>query len=67
MILPVITFLKEQEMKECTLVAPVLDIVPVWWPVLQTYCVSSIMLGKKGEMEFLRLKGRMAMSLMRRA
>lgn len=67
MVLPVITLLKEHGVKECTLVVPVLDIVPVWWPVLQTYCVRSIKLGKKGQREFLRLWGGMAMYLMRRA
>ena len=45
-------------MKECTLVAPVLDIVPVWWPILQMYSVSSIMLGKKGENGILQTPGK---------
>ena len=43
MIFPVISRLKEQGIRYCTLVAPVLDTVPIWWPVLQAHSVGYVM------------------------
>jgi hypothetical protein len=34
---------------ECTIVLPVSNILPSWWPLLQANVKGKIILGKKGE------------------
>ena len=48
MIFPVISLLKDHGIRYCSLVAPILDTVPIWWPVLQAYSVGYVLIGKKG-------------------
>ena len=49
MIFPLVSFLKEQHVRGCTLVAPVLQSFPIWWPILQSYCIRSVLIGRLGE------------------
>ena len=49
MIFPFVSFLKEQHVRGCTLVAPVLQSFPIWWPILQSYCIRSVLIGRLWE------------------
>ena len=49
MIFPLVSFLKEQHVRGCTLVAPVLQSFPILWPILQSYCIRSVLIGRLGE------------------
>ena len=49
MIFPLVSFLKEQHVRGCTLVAPLLQSFPIWWPILQSYCIRSVLIGRLGE------------------
>ena len=42
---PVISLLKEKGVRYCTLVAPILDTVPIWWPVLHAHSVGYVLTG----------------------
>ena len=53
LILPVLSFLKRQRVSNCTIVVPVADVKPVWWPVFCQFHVEHIVLGQKGEKDVL--------------
>lgn len=48
-IFPVISYLKEQNVRYCTCVVPFLQPVPVWLLLLKSFMESSVLLGQKGE------------------
>lgn len=48
-ILPLLKFLKDQRIKQCTFITPVFGETPIWYPILKQYIVSSITLGVKGQ------------------
>jgi len=55
LILLVLSYLRSQKVKFCTMVVPCDDVKPVWWPVLYNSLVDHIIIGKKGELNVLLL------------
>lgn len=49
LIFPLLRLLKEQKVARCTFIAPVFPTVPIWEPFLRSVCISSFILGEKGE------------------
>ena len=42
-------------MVNCTIVLPVYNKTPIWWPFVMENCVSHVNLAKKGDIRVLRL------------
>lgn len=55
LVLPVLTLLRSQKVKSCTMVVPFEDTKPVWWPLFYNSLVNHFILGKKGELGVLLL------------
>lgn len=49
LVFPVLCLLKEQNVKRCTIIVPIVHPRPVWWSLLVDYCESYLMLGEKGD------------------
>lgn len=49
LVFPVLCLLKEQKVKRCTIIVPIVHPRPVWWSLLVDYCESYLMLGEKGD------------------
>lgn len=45
LVFPVLCLLKEQKVKRCTIIVPIVHPRPVWWSLLVDYCESYLMLG----------------------
>lgn len=54
LVLQILCLLKEQNVKECTMVIPVIQPRPVWWPMISSN-VSYILLGVKGDKNVLQI------------
>ena len=51
----ILSYLRNQKVKFCTMVVPCDDVKPVWWPVLCNSMVDHFIIGKKGELNVLLL------------
>lgn len=49
LILPLLAYLKEQNVKHCTMIVPCMVNKPVWWPVFYRFLVDYFVLAKKGD------------------
>ena len=58
MVMPLLRYLREQNVSQCTIVVPCMLPHPIWWPELIKYTRKSINLGKKGEKGVLWLPSR---------
>lgn len=57
---PVLCLLKEQKVKRCTIIVPIVHPRPVWWSLLVDYCESYLMLGEKGDKTILLIQSKKA-------
>lgn len=55
MIFPLLKLFKEQNVKCCTMVLPIFQEKPIWWPFLASHCISQTILGRKGDVRVLKL------------
>lgn len=55
---PVLCLLKEQKVKRCTIIVPIVHPRPVWWSLLVDYCESYLMLGEKGDKTILLIQSK---------
>ena len=55
LVLPVLSYLRSQKVKFCTMAVPCDDVKPVWWPVLCNSLVDHFIIGKKEELNVLLL------------
>ena len=55
MIFPMLKFLKEQSVRTCTIIVPLIFPRPVWWPFLMHHCKQKVFLGKKGDKKVLKI------------
>ncbi|XP_062591418.1 uncharacterized protein LOC134252891 [Saccostrea cucullata] len=55
MIFPLLSLLKEKNVKHCTMVLPIFQEKPVWWPFLHAHCISKTVLGRKGDVRVLKV------------
>ena len=55
MIFPMLKFLKEQSVRTCTIIVPLIFPRPVWWPFLMHHCKQKVFLGKKGDKRVLKI------------
>lgn len=51
LIMPLLSFLRQQGNKRCTLLVPSFDVKPVWWPLLILFMVDHFVFGQKNEMK----------------
>ncbi|XP_069114859.1 LOW QUALITY PROTEIN: uncharacterized protein [Argopecten irradians] len=58
LILPVLSFLEEQNIRGCTIIVPEMYPCQVWWPKLCRYSVSSFHLGEKSEAGVIKIPTR---------
>ena len=46
---PVLKFLQQSGIRECTIVVPALNPVPMWWPLLWSLVIKWLVLAQKGD------------------
>lgn len=53
LVFPVLKFLQQSGIRECTIIVPALNPVPMWWPLLWSLVIKWLVLAHKGDLKAL--------------
>ena len=55
LVFPLLKFLKEQRLQQCTVILPRPYPLPIWWSFFIDHCIQKVVLGKQGDVGILNI------------